>query len=410
MVVGVALAVAFSAGPQPSMADEPMFAYLLNDKPINNYIYTGDYNDTYWNVTDGRLRPNSSAIDGIGTLYAPAFMSANWTNVTITESQITDLVHTTDTNATTECSDAQALLGNGTCIDTDDMLTAETDPLWQGNWSGYNKDEWDTAATNLGTITDDSGNFTGLNLSGEGLVGYWGFESGSGTTAYDSSNYGNDGVIDGPSWTFGKYGNGLDLDGTNDFVDVGQPNELNFVDGNSFSLVTWFKTEESGSLIAKRNDTYAQYQLYVNSNKLFVRGGSEYGYADYVVTDGNWHQGVAVINSTGWVEIYVDGLKRDWIDSSGTRPFSFVEYDINVGLGSRWGVYPSPSFLFNGTIDEVRIYNRTLSDTEIRTLYLLGRPDQTPVQSGGLTGNYTVGDCWQAFRKGIMYQTNCTAA
>jgi hypothetical protein len=45
-----------------------------------------------------------------------------------------------------------------------------------------------------------------------GAVAYWKFDEGSGTTAYDSSNYGNTGTLtNGPTWTSGKYYRGLDL-------------------------------------------------------------------------------------------------------------------------------------------------------------------------------------------------------
>jgi len=50
-----------------------------------------------------------------------------------------------DSNATTECSGDQVLLGNSSCLDSGDLILAESDPIWQSNWSGYNKTEWDDA-------------------------------------------------------------------------------------------------------------------------------------------------------------------------------------------------------------------------------------------------------------------------
>jgi hypothetical protein len=50
-----------------------------------------------------------------------------------------------------------------------------------------------------------------------GLVGWWKFDEGSGTVAYDSSGNGNDGnLTNGPTWTTGKIGGALSFDGVND--------------------------------------------------------------------------------------------------------------------------------------------------------------------------------------------------
>src|SRR5210317_31999 len=53
------------------------------------------------------------------------------------------------------------------------------------------------------------------------LFGWWRFEEGSGTTAYDSSGNGLDGeLIGGVTWTQGRFGGGIELDGTSGYVSV----------------------------------------------------------------------------------------------------------------------------------------------------------------------------------------------
>ncbi|MHC4113414.1 MAG: hypothetical protein ACYSUY_20265, partial [Planctomycetota bacterium] len=53
------------------------------------------------------------------------------------------------------------------------------------------------------------------------LVGWWRFDEGSGTTAYDTSDYGNDGTLqNGPLWVNGYLATALQFDGVDDFVDV----------------------------------------------------------------------------------------------------------------------------------------------------------------------------------------------
>jgi len=60
----------------------------------------------------------------------------------------------------------------------------------------------------------------------QGLVGYWNFDQGSGTTASDSSGYNNHGTIYGASWTSGKVGGALSFDGLDDYVDCGNSETL----------------------------------------------------------------------------------------------------------------------------------------------------------------------------------------
>src|SRR3989338_5343069 len=60
-----------------------------------------------------------------------------------------------------------------------------------------------------------------------GLVGYWTFDEGAGTTANDSSGNNNTGTLtNGPTWTTGKIGQALNFDGVNDYVDLGFPSAL----------------------------------------------------------------------------------------------------------------------------------------------------------------------------------------
>ena len=76
----------------------------------------------------------------------------------------------------------------------------------------------------------------GTNLSlapfTHGLVGYWKFDEGSGTTASDSSGYGNTGTLStgasAPGWTTGKVGGALSFDGVDDYVDCVSGGEFGY--------------------------------------------------------------------------------------------------------------------------------------------------------------------------------------
>ena len=75
-----------------------------------------------------------------------------------------------------------------------------------------------------------------------GLVGWWKFDEGSGTVAYDSSGNGNDGnLTNGPNWTTGKIGGALSFDGVNDLMSL----HYQILNGDlisQFTVSVWIKT------------------------------------------------------------------------------------------------------------------------------------------------------------------------
>ena len=99
------------------------------------------------------------------------------------------------------------------------------------------------------------------------------------------------------------------------------------------------------------------------------------------VADNNWHHAVFTFNSRmGTGELYLDGKKVD--SKNGVPPaFANKHQDATIGI---WGGYERTSSLFpkkgvnyghwDGLLDDVRIYNRTLSDDEVKALYTLEKP------------------------------------
>ena len=94
-----------------------------------------------------------------------------------------------------------------------------------------------------------------------------------------------------------------------------------------------------------------KYRFYVSSNP-FLTGTSTY-------RDGNWHFVVAVHNGST-MYLYVDGELENSMVKSHTNTNS-----INISIGRA----SSGCGFFEGMIDDVRIYNRSLSESEIQELY-----------------------------------------
>ncbi|MDE2172757.1 MAG: right-handed parallel beta-helix repeat-containing protein, partial [Patescibacteria group bacterium] len=212
--------------------------------------------------------------------------------------------------------------------------------------------------------------------AGSGLVGWWKFDEGSGTTAGDSSGSGNVGTLIGtnlPLWTAtAKVGPGaLVFDGT-DNVSMGNPASLNFGTG-SFSYGLWvFATANAGSWDEPWN-----------------KGGASTSSPGYDIELGNglWTANVsdqtsvrqAVIAQAPlmnqWVQIYVvaDRSSNQLRTYVNGQPVGGTGVASLAGLGSVSGsadaLIGGSTYRFVGTIDDVRVYNRALSDAEVAQIY-----------------------------------------
>ena len=157
------------------------------------------------------------------------------------------------------------------------------------------------------------------------------------------------------------------FDGVDDYVDAGNAASLNFGTYN-LSVSLWFKTSTGGALIMKSilTSPYTGVYISVLNNKIYSQmldtSGSPYPNLPGIKTinDGVWHN--LIITRAGTLGcIYVDGI----LDISGNSyENGSITTTTNLIIGSDLG-----SSLFNGSIDEVRIYNRALSAEEIQLSY-----------------------------------------
>ena len=206
-----------------------------------------------------------------------------------------------------------------------------------------------------------------------GLVAYWSFDEGTGNTVYDLSGNGNHGTIHGATWTQGKFGKALSFDGVDDYVDCGNDESLNITD--EITIEAWvkragdFPTNNIGNIVWRHNyGARTGYRLFAYTNgrvRFAVGNGSNIYYAGTgypLSTIGEWVHVVGVFDGS-YVKLYINGQFNDEVQFSG----SFVEADCNLLISQG-------AETFNGTIDEVRIYNRALSEEEIRYHYNHGRP------------------------------------
>src|SRR5205823_9295061 len=232
-----------------------------------------------------------------------------------------------------------------------------------------------------------------------GLVAAYNFNAGSGTAVADSTSNHNNGTISNATWTTGgMFGsNALSFNGTNAWVTVPDANSLDLTAATT--LEAWVKPTSTGSwsdVLMKESSNGLAYALYASDNNGFPNGYVHIGAVDQSVTGGS----VLPANTCSHLTATYDGSNISlYVNGNlvGTRPnngsITTTNGVLRIGGDSIWGEY------FSGLIDEVRIYNRALSVSEIRsdmTTPIGGSPETTPpvasmtTTSGSVSGVTTL--------------------
>lgn len=219
----------------------------------------------------------------------------------------------------------------------------------------------------------------------QGEISYWPMNEGTGDIIYDSWS-GNDGLIYGATWMDGIVGSALSFNGIDEYVDCGSGASTLFGSWDSFTLEAWIKHSESStfdSISARHDDNHGTFnyaigilnsnfvliadQSYIGSN--WLKGGTD-------LTDDLWYYVVGVYDNKN-MKLYVNGKE----DGSGVFPGGGVgdpSANLYIGKTGYWSGYPDNRY-FNGIIDEVKIYDRALAESEILENYFSTLP---PIEAG----------------------------
>jgi len=225
----------------------------------------------------------------------------------------------------------------------------------------------------------------------DGLVAFYKFDG----NTLDGSGEENDGINYGATLTydrFGNWGRAYSFDGISNYIYASPDSQLNII--NSFSLSLWLKwngdagagNDGSQSIVDKSysgNDM--NYRLAIEetnktlgSHLAFLSGSSEV-HSNNPITIGAWHH-VLITYANPTLTIYIDNE----IDYTNT---SFILQSVNNGplLIGDDNLPNTYERFFNGVVDEVRIYDRALSVSEVQTLFEANGWDPPPATPTDLT-------------------------
>jgi len=228
-------------------------------------------------------------------------------------------------------------------------------------------------------------------VTDESLLAWWTLDEGEGTTVVDWSGHGHHGTLAGDAqWQDGYFGGAVGFDGNGDSVNFGTPQDLYLT--QNYTYTVWFQV---GQNISGNSGT--QYLLCVGSRSDLI-----FGVEDGVGVNGDlmlhyydtapgfhaigvgkttwsadeWHMVAGTRDENGH-NIYLDGALMN--SDTNTNEDNFAT-DRIISLGARaWTGHQ----YYNGLIDDVRIYNRALSESEIQQVMrgnplLAGSPNPGP--------------------------------
>lgn len=207
-----------------------------------------------------------------------------------------------------------------------------------------------------------------------GLAGYWSLDDSVMGTAQDMSGNNNNGMIRGATAVMGKVGPAYRFDGMSS-ITVPQSPSLDMAGSTSMTVMAWVFADPCTTGDAAVASKTGEYALFVHcGSEIFEEETSTTGNGwvpngTHAISVGSWHHLAATWDGTT-VRQYVDGLVTDQSHAlGGSLSASGVlgsAYGFGIGCGN---VPPSGmgtvAYNFTGTIDEVVVYNRTLSPTEL---------------------------------------------
>ena len=211
-----------------------------------------------------------------------------------------------------------------------------------------------------------------------GLIGYWPFDEGTGTTTADASGHNNNGVLwpnISPLWTTGKVGSALQFNATdnNNYTDdprvtIGRNLDVSIL---PFTISAWVNPANflDWRVIFSKRDAFQVSQmrfdlgLHKDTGTVYLKQpGTSIDFI-YSPPTNVWTHLTVVASATD-TRLYVNGLLVQTVLGAFALGTGSGANTAIGGTGEAIGADP-----FNGTIDDVRVYNRAVTASEVQDIY-----------------------------------------
>ena len=333
-------------------------------------------------ISDGKVEFLLNATEGVGIRGNTVLATGQWYFVAATWDGTTAKIY------------VNGVLDNSPGTAKAAPIPVDTRPLYIGGRSGA--DLFDGMIRDVRIYNRP---MTAAELvEGAGLVGYWKFAEGTGTTAADSSGLTNTATLSGgAAWTSDCAGNNNALltNGAGGIAQTAAPVEPPSVGTVAF----WMRSTGSPAATARIMGLGPDWEIRQNSDGRVISdlsgdGDTTVGTTTPLTEVGRWYHFAATFDiSTKAYAIYVDGK----LELSGTNANAMSQQPADkISFGTRTGT----TEYWNGALRDVRIYNRKLCPAEIQSLYglvLYWKMDETngsmasDSSGAGNNGTYTGG-------------------
>ena len=225
----------------------------------------------------------------------------------------------------------------------------------------------------------------------DGLANDWKFDANGGTIAADSAGQASGTLSNIPpsGWVAGRHGSALSFNGTNSSVML-PSSALAFT--NNFTVAAWLYPRNAlaaGAFISVRSIYQSSgFRFFIYNNSVFVQGQTTAGwqfatFANGAIQNGNWYH-VTVVDDNSTILVYLNGVYLGSAYWGGnmimsSNPFSRIGSDGTQGAD-----------YFNGIIDDVMLFTRTLGPGEVTLLYQGAYQLPTPTVTLKLVGSNAV--------------------
>jgi len=196
-------------------------------------------------------------------------------------------------------------------------------------------------------------------------IAAYSFSEGTGLTTADASGNGRTGTLtNGPVWTTaGKYGNALSYDGSNDYVSISNTLDISAL---PFTVSAWINPanyNDYRNIVGKRdtwNATDMRFNLVLgigDGHVMFQQPSTDFNFT-YAPPPNSWTH-LAVVADAAGTRLYADGILQQTLGVFTLGNDATAQWRIGMNADG-----PDP---FLGKIDDLRMYNRALTQTEVQT-------------------------------------------